>query len=43
MLRRMLPFAIGLPILAGWIRITAQRSGYYDFNFGSPWPWLRSC
>jgi PAS domain S-box-containing protein len=34
MLRRMLPFAIGLPILAGWIRITAQRSGYYDFNFG---------
>lgn len=34
MLRRMLPFAVGLPILAGWIRITAQRSGYYDFNFG---------
>lgn len=34
MLRRVLPFAIGLPILAGWIRITAQRSGYYDFNFG---------
>ena len=34
MLRRVLPFAIGLPILAGWIRITAQRSGHYGFNFG---------
>ncbi|MBA2485473.1 MAG: PAS domain S-box protein [Nitrospira sp.] len=34
MLRRILPFAIGLPILAGWIRITAQRSGLYGFNFG---------
>ncbi len=34
MLRRVLPFAIALPILAGWIRITAQRSGRYDFNFG---------
>jgi PAS domain S-box-containing protein len=34
MLRRVLPFAIGLPILAGWIRITAQRSGLYSFNFG---------
>jgi PAS domain S-box-containing protein len=34
MLRRILPFAIALPILAGWIRLTAQRSGYYSFNFG---------
>ncbi len=34
MLRRVLPFAIALPILAGWIRITAQRSGRYDFTFG---------
>lgn len=34
MLRRVLPFAIGLPVLAGWIRITAQRSGHYGFNFG---------
>lgn len=34
MLRRVLPFAVGLPILAGWIRITAQRSGHYGFNFG---------
>ncbi|GAB1721915.1 MAG: PAS domain S-box protein [Nitrospira sp. CR1.1] len=34
MLRRLLPFAIALPILAGWIRIAAQRSGRYDFNFG---------
>ena len=34
MLRRVLPFAIALPILAGWIRISAQRSGHYDFNFG---------
>jgi PAS domain S-box-containing protein len=29
-----LPFAIALPILAGWIRIAAQRSGHYDFSFG---------
>ncbi|GMV51205.1 MAG: PAS domain S-box protein [Nitrospira sp. NTP2] len=34
MLRQVLPFAVFLPILAGWIRITAQRSGYYEFNFG---------
>jgi PAS domain S-box-containing protein len=34
MLRRVLPFAIILPILAGWIRITAQRSGHYGFTFG---------
>ncbi|MGC3974460.1 MAG: hypothetical protein QM771_08785 [Nitrospira sp.] len=34
MLRRVLPFAIALPIMAGWIRIAAQRSGRYDFNFG---------
>ncbi|MDR4478966.1 MAG: PAS domain S-box protein [Nitrospira sp.] len=34
MLRRLLPFAVTLPILAGWIRITAQRSGHYDFTFG---------
>ena len=34
MLRRVLPFAIALPILAGWIRITAQRSGHYGFTFG---------
>lgn len=34
MLRRLLPFAVALPILAGWIRIAAQRSGKYDFNFG---------
>lgn len=34
MLRRVLALAIALPILAGWIRITAQRSGHYGFNFG---------
>ena len=34
MLRRLLPFAFGLPILAGWIRITAQRFGHSGFNFG---------
>jgi len=33
MLRRILPFAIALPILAGWIRLTAQRSGYDSVNF----------
>lgn len=34
MLRRLLPFAFGLPILAGWTRITAQRFGHSGFNFG---------
>ena len=34
LLRRLLPFAIGLPILAGWLRILGQRQGWYSFDFG---------
>mgnify|MGYP001399893669 CR=1 FL=1 len=34
LLRRLLPFAIGLPILAGWLRILGQRQEWYSFNFG---------
>lgn len=33
-LRRLLPFAIGLPILGGWLRILGQRQGWYSFDFG---------
>lgn len=33
-LRRLLPFAIGLPILGGWLRILGQRQGWYTFDFG---------
>lgn len=34
LLRRLLPFAIGLPILAGWLRILGQRQGWYSLDFG---------
>ncbi len=34
LLRRLLPFAIGLPILAGWLRILGQRQEWYSFDFG---------
>lgn len=33
-LRRLLPFAIGLPILGGYLRILGQRQGWYSFDFG---------
>lgn len=34
MLRRLLPAAVCLPILIGWLRLIGQRAGYYDAEFG---------
>ncbi len=34
LLRRLLPFAIGLPLLGGWLRILGERQGWYRFSFG---------
>jgi signal transduction histidine kinase len=34
LLRRLLPFAIGLPILVGWLQILGQRQEWYGFDFG---------
>jgi PAS domain S-box-containing protein len=33
--RRVLPFAIALPILLGWLRVTGQRAGLYDTEIGT--------
>ena len=33
--RRLLPAAILLPVLAGWIRVMGQRKGYYGLGFGA--------
>lgn len=32
--RRLLPAAIGIPIVLGWLFLTGQRMGYYDTAFG---------
>ena len=32
--RRLLPAAIGIPIVLGWLFLTGQRMGYYDGAFG---------
>ena len=34
MARRMLPLAIVLPILIGWLRLQGERAGFYGFEFG---------
>lgn len=34
MARRLLPAAIVVPFLIGWLRLLAQRAGYYDLGFG---------
>jgi PAS domain S-box-containing protein len=34
MARRMLPAAIGIPVLLGWLRLLGQRAGLYDSEFG---------
>jgi PAS domain S-box-containing protein len=33
--RRMLPAAIVVPVLAGWLRVVGQRAGLYGLGFGS--------
>jgi PAS domain S-box-containing protein len=33
--RRMLPAAILVPLLAGWLRVVGQRAGLYGLGFGS--------
>ena len=32
--RRLLPVAIGIPIVLGWLRLTGQRMGLYNTEFG---------
>ena len=32
--RLMLPFAIGIPFVLGWIRLMGQRAGWYDTEIG---------
>ncbi len=32
--RRMLPAAVVVPVLIGWLRLAGQRAGYYDTEFG---------
>jgi len=34
LVRRLLPAAIVLPVVLGWIRLSGQRLGYYDTEFG---------
>ena len=34
MLRRLLPAAVCLPIVIGWLRLAGQRAGYYETEFG---------
>jgi PAS domain S-box-containing protein len=33
--RRLLPAAILLPVVLGWLRVEAQRAGYFELGFGS--------
>lgn len=32
--RRLLPFAIGIPLAVGWLRLIGERAGMYGFEFG---------
>lgn len=34
MARRILPLAVVLPFLLGWLRLLGERAGFYDFEFG---------
>ncbi len=33
-MRRLLPAAIGIPVVVGYVRLMGERSGFYDFEFG---------
>jgi PAS domain S-box-containing protein len=33
--RRMVPFALFVPLFLGWLRVVGQRAGYYGTGFGS--------
>lgn len=33
-LRRLLPYAVGIPVVVGWIRLRGQQIGLYGFEFG---------
>jgi signal transduction histidine kinase len=35
LVRRMLPFLIGVPLVLGWMRLEGQRRGWYDSSFGT--------
>lgn len=35
MARRLLPAAIGVPLLLGWLRSVGERTGLYDMEFGA--------
>jgi signal transduction histidine kinase len=35
MVRRMLPFAIALPLILGWFRLQGEWAGYYGVEFGA--------
>lgn len=34
MVRRLLPFIVGIPLVLGWAILAGQRAGYYDAEFG---------
>jgi len=34
MARRLLPWAVGVPLLLGWLRLMGERAGLFDLTFG---------
>jgi signal transduction histidine kinase len=35
LIRRLLPFAIGVPVLLGWLWLSGERAGLFDHTFGA--------
>jgi PAS domain S-box-containing protein len=35
MVRKLLPYVIGIPIIVGWLRLAGQKTGYYNLEFGT--------
>jgi PAS domain S-box-containing protein len=33
--RRLLPFVVAIPLVAGWLQLRGERAGYYDPSFGA--------